>query len=217
MSDKQKDNSTFSLKAQLRSRALREVENPVVLETHGGAGKLYARCYASVPNGVVFEKNPMKADQLGKQRPEWAVYEADCAQALRAGVGSHLPVNFADFDPYGGPWLVMDAFFQGLKPVVSRLVFVVHDGLRQRLKMNLAWKTEGLEEVVARRGNVGMYENYVDVCRDLVKEKAARAGYALRRWTGFYGRDLIHREKRTAGTMAGDDSTHYAAVLERAI
>lgn len=187
----------------LRSKALSELEHPVVLETHGGLGKLYARCYGDIPAGVVFEKNPEKSGVLAKQRPAWAVYEADCVSAMAAGVGSHLPVNFVDFDPYGGPWLCMDAFFEGLRPKVPRLVLVVNDGLRGRLKMHVAWITEGLEGVVQRMGNVAIYENYLDVCKVLVKEKAAKAGYGVRRWTGYY-----------CGWL--NQMTHYAAVLERA-
>ncbi len=199
---KQKDNSTFSQKAQLRNRALAEVETPVVLETHGGLGKLFARCYGSVPAGVVFESNPIKAAQLGRQRPTWAVYEADCIRSMAAGVGSHLPVNFVDFDPYGEPWPVMDAFLEGLKPQVPRLVLVVNDGLRQKLKMNGGWSVGSMQSVVDRIGNGVLYERYLDICKDLVKEKAAKAGYRLSRWTGYY-------------CGFADQMTHYAAVLEK--
>ncbi len=198
-----KDNSTFWLKAQLRNQALRELTRPVVLETHGGVGKLYARCYASVQDGVVFEQDPYKSAQLGRQRPGWAVYEADCITAMSAGVGGHLPVNFVDFDPWGGPWLAMDAFFSGLNPTVPKLVFVVNDGLPQRLKMHVAWSTEGLEDAVQHFGNAAIYENYLEVCKWLVKRKAAGAGYALRRWTAYLCGFNHH--------MA-----HYAAVMERA-
>jgi hypothetical protein len=194
---------------------LLELEHPVILETHGGTGKLYARCYGSVPEGVVFEKNPAKSGVLAKQRPAWAVYEADCVRAMAAGVGSHLPVNFVDFDPYGGPWVGMDAFFEGLKPSVPKLVLVVHDGLRERLTMHVAWITEGLQDVVDRMGNAAIYENYLDVCKGLVKEKAAKAGYSLRRWTGYYGRPT-ERPAGVKGELSGWNATHYAAVLERA-
>ena len=199
----------------LRSKALLELERPVILETHGGLGRLYAHCYSEFPDGVVFEKNPAKSGVLAKQRPTWAVYEADCIRAMAAGVGSHLPINFVDFDPYGGPWLAMDAFFQGLRSSVPRLVLVVHDGLRERLKMHVAWITEGLQDVVDRMGNSAIYENYLDVCKGLVKEKAAKAGYVLRRWTGYYGRPP-ERPVGQIGEAPGWNATHYAAVLERA-
>jgi hypothetical protein len=199
----QKDNSTFSLKASLRIKALLELEKPVVMETHGGYGKLYDRCYSHVVDGVVFEKRPEKSAKLAKQRPGWAVYESDCLMALRAGVGSHLPVNFLDLDPYGEPWPVMDAFFESKRPKPDRLVMVVNDGLRQKLKMNGGWTVGSLQGVVDRMGNGGLYEKYLEVCQALVKEKAAKAGYVLRRWTGYYA--------GFAGQM-----THYAAVLVRA-
>lgn len=186
----------------MRSRALLELEKPVVLETHGGFGKLYARCYSSVADGVVFESNPVKAARLGLQRPEWAVYEADCEEAMRAGVGGHLPVNFVDLDPYGQPWPALDAFFEGLKPQVPRLVLVVNDGLRQKMKSNSGWTVRGLESVIDRFGNAALYPRYLEVCKELVKEKAAKAGYVLRRWTGYY-----------CGFR--DQMTHYAAVFTR--
>jgi len=186
----------------LRVKALRELSEPVVMETHGGYGKLFGFCYSHLKQGIVFEKRPERSAKLAKQRPGWAVYEADCEAAIRAGAGGHLPVNFIDLDPYGSPWNVMDAFFEGLKPTVPRLVFVVNDGLPQRLKMNLAWNTEGLEAAVQHFGNAAIYENYLGVCKWMVKEKAARAGYALRRWTAY----LCGFNHHVA---------HYAAVLER--
>lgn len=179
-----------------------ELEHPVILETHGGLGKLYSRCYSSIPDGVVFEKNSDKSSVLARQRPTWAVYEADCISAMAAGVGGHLPVNFVDFDPYGEPWPAMDAFFEGLKPTVPRLVLVVNDGLRQKLKLTGGWDVESMGPVVERIGN-HCHEGYLEICKELVKEKAAKAGYALRRWTGYY---CGFREQMT----------HYAAVLERA-
>ena len=55
MATKQKDNSTFRRKAALRTAALGELHDPVILETHGGYGKLWERCYRHVGQGVVFE------------------------------------------------------------------------------------------------------------------------------------------------------------------
>jgi hypothetical protein len=204
MAETQKrDNSTLSLKASLRIKALRELERPVVMETHGGYGKLYARCYSHLGVGVVFEKRPEKAAKLAQQRPGWAVYEADCTMALSGGVGAHLPVNFLDLDPYGEPWPVLDAFLESKRTLPERLVVVVNDGLRQKCKLNGGWTVRSLQPIVDRIGNGALYEKYLEVCRDLVKEKAARAGYTLRRWTGYY-------------CGFADQMTHYAAVLERA-
>lgn len=44
-SSAKKDNSTFDRKAALRTRALALLEKPIVMETHGGYGKIYQRCY----------------------------------------------------------------------------------------------------------------------------------------------------------------------------
>ena len=196
-----KDNSTFVLKSSLRIKALRELEAPVVMETHAGFGKLYDRCYSHLVEGVAFETNPEKTAKLARQRPSWAVYESDCLMALRAGVGSHLPVNFLDLDPYGEPWPVLDAFLETRRSP-DKLVVVVNDGLRQSLKMNGGWHVKSLQAVVERVGNVGLYERYLEIAQDLVKEKAGKVGYSLVRWTGYY--------TGHAGQM-----THYAAVLER--
>ena len=73
-----KDNKTFVEKSHLRRLMLKKVENPVILETHGGRGDLFRRCYAGVETGIVFEKDALKAEVLVRQRPNWAVYESDC-------------------------------------------------------------------------------------------------------------------------------------------
>lgn len=52
MKAKQKDNSTLNLKASLRHNLLREIDNPVVLETHGGYGHLYERCYRGLSDVI---------------------------------------------------------------------------------------------------------------------------------------------------------------------
>ena len=130
---KQKDNSTLSSKVLLRKNLLREIPSPIVMETHGGLGRIFDACYRGIANGVVFEQDPDKAAVLGKQRPAWAVYECDCIEALRAGVGAHLAVNFFDLDPYGEPWPVFDALFESERPWPKVLGIVVNDGLRHKL------------------------------------------------------------------------------------
>ena len=173
------------------------------METHGGYGKIFLKCYSHLPVGVVFEKLSEKTAVLAQQRPGWSVYEADCETAIAAGVGAHLPVNFLDLDPYGEPWPILDAFLTSERPKPERLVVVVNDGLRQKCKMNGAWTVRSMQTAVDRLGNAVLYERYLDVCRDLVKEKAAKVGYALRRWTGYY-------------CGFANQMTHYAALLERA-
>lgn len=196
----QKDNTTKTQKIHLRLNLLREIAQPVIMETHGGMGVLFDRCYADVPEGIVFEVKPEKTAVLAQQRPTWAVYECDCVTALAAGVGAHLAVNFFDLDPYGEPWPVLDAIFASERPWRERIGIVVNDGLRQRLKIG-AWSVASMAEAVAQYGNHGVYDNYLTVCKELLTQKAAQRGYKLKRWAGYY---CGHAEQMT----------HYAAVLE---
>jgi len=172
------------------------------METHGGRGVIFARCYAHLLNGIVFEKAPDKAAILGRQRPTWAVYEADCISAIRDGVGSHLPVNFLDCDPYGNPWPTIDAFLESKRPLVDILVIAVNDGLRQKVQLTGGWSVGSLQQAVDRFGNGEMYQRYLEVCQIMLKEKAAKAGYALRRWTGYH-------------CGFNGQMTHYCAVLKK--
>lgn len=196
----QKDNSTGRQKIQLRRNLLREIVNPVVMETHAGSGYLYMHCYSHIPRGVAFEVDPEKTDTLAVQRPTWAIYECRCEPALRAGIGSHLPVNFFDLDPYGEPWPVLDALFASERPWPVKIGIVVNDGLRQKLKIG-AWNVRSMTAMVTRYGN-RLSDIYLDVCRELLSEKAAQRGYRLVRWAGYY---CGHAQQMT----------HYAAVLEK--
>lgn len=197
----QQDNSTYLDKIAIRRAMLREVEQPVVLETHGGYGKLYQACYRDVAEGVVFDKDARKAEALALQRPTWAVYEADCVQALHQGAGAHLEVNVLDLDPYGEPWPAIDAFFESERPRAERLWVVVNDGLRQICKEGRSWATGSLQGIVERYGN-GLYAHYLEVCRELLTEKAAQVGYTLDR---FVGRCCGHARQMT----------HYLAAFHR--
>lgn len=200
---KQLDNSTGNLKAMLRRQVLEQMEAPpVVMETHGGAGALFNRVYRGLEQGVVFEKDPAKCELLALQRPTWAVYEADCLAALQGGVGGHLEVNLLDMDPYGEPWPVLNAFLESERPRARVLWVVVNDELRQTIRLGRAWSVRSLEHVVSRRGN-DLYSKYLDVCRELIKEKAEAASYELTRFSGYY-----------CGAM--QQMTHYAARLELA-
>ena len=197
----QKDNSTFHQKALLRQMALARLEaEPVVMETHGGAGKLYDACYRDVGRDVVFEKDPDKAAILGRQRPAWAVYEGDCVTAIEGGAGAHLEVNLLDVDPYGDPWPVIGAFFESERPRAGRLMVAVNDGLRQKLVIG-AWDVGTMQGMVAKYGNK-LAPIYLEVCRELMAEKAAQAGYDLDRWAGYY-------------CGSGKRMTHYLAILTR--
>lgn len=197
-----KDNSTLSLKASLRRNLLREIDSPVVLETHGGVGAIYARCYQSVAEGVVFETDASKAEYLARQRPAWAVYEADCVQALADGIGNHLPINFVDIDPYGEPWPVIDAFLFSDRDFPSSLAIAVNDGLRQKLKISGGWDVYSMGAMVAKYGAAHISAHYLEICRELLTNKAAQRIATLRRWAGYY-----------CGHT--DQMTHYAAIFER--
>lgn len=195
-----RDNSTFPQKVALRQEAMQLLyASPVIMETHGGVGKIFDAVYAHVERGVVFEKDADKAGVLGKQRPTWAVYEADCIEAIRAGAGAHLKINFLDIDPYGEPWPVLDAFFGSDRPFADYMVLTVNDGLRQTLALGKAWAVKSMQSVVQRYGN-DLHGKYLDVCQLLVKEKAAMAGYTINRFHGYY-------------TGYSKANTHFVAVL----
>lgn len=192
----------MALKVSLRRNLLKEIDKPVIMETHGGYGHVWAQCYFGVPNGVAFEKDAAKAAAIAAQRPAWAVYECDCIAAIAGGAGAHLPVNVLDIDPYGEPWPVLDAFFGSKRHFPQRLAIAVNDGLRLRLKTGVAWATHSLQDAVQRFGNAGIAPRYLEVCRWLLAKKAGECGYTLTRWAGYY-------------CGHADQMTHYAAVLER--
>lgn len=203
MATPQKDNSTLRSKVSLRLRLLREIQTPVVMETHGGFGRIYLDCYSAYGGGVVFEKDSEKAEALAMQRPTWAVYECDCIQAIKAGAGAHLAVNFLDVDPYGDPWPVLEAFFSSRRPRPPRVAVAVNDGLRQNLALKGGWDIAALQGAVSRWGAARMFTHYAEICAELLTEKAALAGYAIRRWNVYY-------------TGFHDQMTHYGAILEQA-
>jgi len=178
-------------------------EPPIIMETHGGIGHLYKACYSQFEQGIVFEKDARKADILALQRPTWMVYETDCVMAIREGAGKELKINFVDFDPYGEPWPVIDAFLESERPKPNRLFFVVNDGLRQMVKATGGWNVNSLQEIVSEYGN-GLYDIYLEVCEELLKRKAAKAGYALSRFWGYY-------------CGYAKQMTHYLAILEKSI
>lgn len=182
---------------------LQDAAAPVVMETHGGNGHIWQACYSEVADGVVFEKDERKVGRLARQRPAWAVYQADSVMALGSGAGRHLAVNVLDVDPYGDPWPTIAAFFASERPRPDPLYVVVNDGLRQKIKMGGAWSVGTMQGVVQRYGN-DLYDVYLDVCEELMHEQAVKAGYALDRFTGFY-----------CGYMR--QMTHYLAVLTRGV
>jgi len=199
----QKDNSSYALKLRLRQNALAELGSiePVVLESHAGAGKIFARCYSFVKEGMAFDIDPEKSIKLAKQRPTWAIFENRSEAAIQAGVGDHLAFNFIDIDPYGSPWPVVDAYWQSSRARPDKIVMVVNDGTRQGLAMKGGWEMEALREAVERHGN-RLHPVYLAVAKEMMADKAAAAGYKMTRWTGYY-------------TGYAKQMTHYAAVFER--
>lgn len=201
----QHDNTTLQRKAALRVSLLKSLQaSPVILETHGGLGRVWERVYADVPTGIAFEIDATKVDALARQRPTWSVYEGRAEGALQAGVGAHLEVNLIDVDPYGEPWPTIEAFFQSERPRVPRLGLVVNDGLRQKLRLQGGWSVRSLRQAVELWGNGPLYDKYLDVAKWKVQQLAARQSYRITSWTAYHCGDQ-------------NDMTHYAAILERAV
>jgi len=199
---KLKDNSTFKQKLALRRAVLLLAPAaPVVLETHGGYGRIYERAWFKARTGVVIERDEMKAEALAHQRPTWRVYQGNSLPALRAGLADDLPFDIVDLDPYGSSLDYIEALALSDRPWPDLWQLVVNDGLRQLLALGGAWRYELLRDVVAKRGN-NLFPVYLDVLRELVEGMAARIGFRVTKWHGYY-----------AG--AGGQMTHYRAVLRR--
>ncbi len=200
---KQKDNSTYRLKVMLRKEAMRLIDGePIILETHGGRGRLFERCYDGVQRGTVIEKDDAKVSILTHQRPTWSVYQADSEMAIEGGAGSHLTYNLIDLDPYGSPFPTLSAIFCGSQNLADRVQLVVNDGLRQKVKLGGAWHVGCLQDIVKKRGN-DLYNVYLAVARELVTKIVADAGFEVTDWHGYY-------------CGHSNDMTHYRAGLTRA-
>lgn len=200
------DNSTFKYKVALRKAMLDKlveqgIDSPALIETHGGYGHIWKAVYPHLGQGIVFERDARKAAHLGKQRPTWAVYEGDCIEALSAGVGSHVLIQALDIDPYGEPWPVIDAFFTSEREFPPIMGVVVNDGLRQALGLGRAWDVKSMAGSVLKYGN-DLHPIYLDICRELITEKVALAGYTVSHFSGYY-------------CGANNAMSHYLAVLRR--
>jgi hypothetical protein len=192
----------FDQKVQLRRRALLMLPGAVIMETHGGFGRIFGQAYQAAGPGVVFEADPTAAGALAEQRPTWAVYETKAAdRAIFEGAGAHLAVNFVDIDAGGDPWPYVEAFFGSQRPRPDRLAIVAGDLNRKKLRLNGA-SIGSLREEVRKYGATGIYPKYLEVCREKLTERAARVGYELKKWSGYY-----------CGTAGSH--THYAAIFER--
>lgn len=197
------DNKTLLEKSHLRKRMLEKLETePCVLETHGGTGEIFLRCYAGVREGAVFETDPSKAVSLLQQRPNWAVYETDCVWGLENGVGSHLEVNFIDFDPYGAAWTAIQAFFNSERPQPEQLIIVAHDGIRSSLRRFGGSRIQTLGHIITEIGEVRLHAEYLSVCERLLWETTQAAGYEILGFGGFYSKD-------------DENQTHFFAELKK--
>lgn len=185
----QHDNKTYEAKVRLRLNVRAAVEATgllSVVETHGGFGRLYQRCYQDLPTGVVFDNDSAKALALATQRPNWSVYEANVETALIAGVGFHRRPNLFDLDPYGSPWEVLVAICGRASEWYDGPVgFAVNDGLRKNLILNCGWKIDALAPAVAEFGNHNLYRRYLDACRWMVAKIAAQIGRRVTEWAGY--------------------------------
>ena len=183
------DNKTYLEKSRLRKQMLSKLDDmPVILETHGGKGDLFRRCYADVETGLVFETDPAKAEKLVYQRPNWAVYETDCVWGLENGVGSHLKVNFVDADPYGQAWHVLEAFFNSQRPRAEQVIVVVHDGVRASLQRFGSLNMDIFAPIVEQIGELNLHRKYLDVCEQLLDDVVSTAGYVVAGFGGFYSK-----------------------------
>lgn len=199
----QKENSTLGRKVALRISLLKRLPaSPVILETHGGKGRVFERTYPHVKQGIVFELDQSKTELLARQRPTWAVYQGKSEASLEVGIGAHLLVNFLDVDPFGECWPTLDAFFNSERPRADVLAVAVNDGLRQKLRLQAGWHVRSMRQAIEKWGNAGIFERYLQVCEWKLQQIAARQQYALTHWTGYYCGDQ-------------GDMTHFGAILER--
>lgn len=181
---KQKDNQTLNLKAALRVKMLRFLPDPIVLETHGGTGRIFLRCYSNLAPGVVFETDEEKTSYLAVQRPAWAIYQADCERSIRAGVGFHVRPNFFDLDPYGQPWPILDAILANKLP--DLWASATNDGLRMKLQSRGGWNVSAIQDAIRHFGNERIYSKYLEACRWMIERRLSAARFRLDYFTGYY-------------------------------
>jgi hypothetical protein len=148
---------------------------------------------------VVFEKKEDRCYYLADQRPHWIVYQADCIKAIADGFGFHDRPNFFDIDPYGDPWLIVDAILRNSHKLPDRFAIVINDGNRVKIRSNTAWTQNSLMGMVSQFGNANIYKKYLECCYWNMTVKISAMGYNIEHWTGYY-----------CGTM--DNMTHYSAV-----
>lgn len=192
---KQLDNSTYSDKVRLRRAVLTcAPPAPVVLETHGGWGRIFDRTWHRAGSGLVMELVDEKAEALARQRPTWRVYAGDSLKLLRAGVANDVSFDVVDLDPYGSSLEYLDALATTGRQWPDQWQLVVNDGLRKRLPLGVAWSTPRVQRYVLKYGN-NLYPVYLQVLREVVEDFAASIGFRVTAWhcyaTGEWG-DMTH-------------------------
>ena len=196
------DNSTLADKVRLRRRVLARLPAPpVVLETHGGFGRIYERTWFKARTGVVLEKDPRKAEHLAVQRPTWRVYQGDCERAIAAGLAADVAFDIIDLDHYGEPFTMLGALSKPGRKFPDVWHLVVNDGTRQATMRGVSWKMEALAGAVRRHG-ANLYPKYLQVARECMEDFAGGIGFRVSAWEGYY-------------TGKNGMMTHYHAVMSR--
>jgi hypothetical protein len=184
-----KDNSGIKDKIALRKRAIEQIKKHtgdlVVLDAYAGSGKLYERFYRGML-GVAMDSSEEKCAYLANQRPTWPVYECDAPAAIAAGIASNIPFSIVDIDPYGDPWPCISAFLDSDRQRSETFVLAVNDGLRQSIKMGIAWRVRSMHDAVMEFGT-DLNDRYLEICRWMIEKKSHATGYSLVGFEGFYG------------------------------
>lgn len=198
-----RDNSTFINKIRLRNRVLADCKsNPVILETHGGFGRIYERTWWHASSGVVIEKDDKKAQHLCRQRPKWAVYQGDSEAAIDVGLCRNIQFDIIDLDPWGSTIPLLSALSKPGRQFPDRWHLVANDGGWLNAGLGGAWSMKGLEKFVGRDGNHFTQERYREVLKEIVGEFSDKIGFEVAFW-------FIHRPENTYRLM------HYWATLVR--
>jgi len=197
------DNASLGLKLQLRRRALRRRMElgsvPFILDAYAGFGRIWNHCYRDY-EGVALEKDEAKCYELARLRPTWPVYSVDTPSAIEQGILDRFPINFLDVDTWGAPWECIEAWFArmarpkaetdsggGFEP---RLDIVATDGGGLGIRFTSGWELPRFQRYVAQYGATRMFDRYLDVCRDMMTDISAAAGYELVDWVALRtGRD----------------------------
>ena len=198
-----KDNGGFARKAALRLHVVKSLRPAMILETHGGLGKLYQSCYEWLgAGGVVFETDARKSPVLARQRPTWRVYETAADVAIANGVVADVPFDLVDLDPYGDPWSTLIPFFERHRVWPETLGVVVNDGnCTGKVRLSGGWDQESIAPM-ARKWGRDLFEYYIDACAWYLQELAGPVGYTVTNWAGYK-------------TGYNANMAHYAAILTR--